>query len=82
MAGSWAPNEQSRSRIDSHDSGYFTHAATEERLRLQLSGHEHAVRIFDVIREWTAQLEPEAGVKLASRRKRIHRARFQAQSPI
>jgi len=44
----------------------------------QFSGHEHAVRIFNVVRKRSASLEPKTTVQAASRREGLHGACFEA----
>ena len=49
---------------------------------LKLRCHEHAVRIFDVIRERLANLKPGSRIQLTRRLKLRHRTGLQTQPPI
>src|SRR6185436_11234208 len=66
----------------------FAHAGSmasggrKPNLKLQLFGHEHAVRIFHITYEGPAILKPEFRVQPPRRFERIRGARFQAQSAV
>ena len=74
------PSELSLLTLVLTSSGSYVFA--DNSCHLQLSGHENAERIFNVVCKRRTELETETSVETASRSKGIPGTRFETEAPI